>query len=362
MSNKNLNNYLEDMTKNYKQEKYSMSIRELLSMFSENAINLSPVYQRVFRWDNILASKLIESILLGIPLPPIFVSVRNGKWDIVDGVQRISSILWFCGKLNTDDKKGFLKLTGLDILEELNGYDYQQLKEVSYASLFKLFDYRRIDVNLLTSEDTDSEYELFSRLNTAGLTLSSQEIRNFLIAKLDINLYNDLRKFSSIKLTNSVLTVSKKQIEEDYKMELLVYLLIIINSEIKLNSINKYAYELYEEMAKKYLLSRPKFIDASINEILKSTNSIKKIEEIEKIFNTINKDIPNKPFADGRKFSPFLYICLVSFIYYHPNNKIDLNEIVKKIKNSNSFTSKANRGANVVKQFLTGIKIGKDLI
>lgn len=361
MSNKNLNNYLEDMTKNYKQERYSMSIRELLSMFSDNAINLSPVYQRVFRWDNILASKLIESILLGIPLPPIFVSVRNGIWDIVDGVQRISSILWFCGKLNTEDKKGFLKLTGLDILEELNGYDYQQLKKISYASLFKLFDYRRIDVNLLTSEDTDSEYELFSRLNTAGLTLSAQEIRNFLIAKLNINLYNDLRKFSSNELTNSVLTISQKQIEEDYKMELLVYLLIIINSEIKLNSINKYSFEFYEEMSKKYLLSRPKFIDACINEILKSTNSMKKIEEIEKIFRIINNDIPNKPFANGRKFSPFLYICLVSFIYYHPNNKTHLGGIIDKLENNVFFKSKANRGENVVRQFLFGIKIGKEL-
>lgn len=72
-----LKDYVEAHSKEYKQDKYSMSIRELISMHNNNELNLSPVYQRIFRWDNDKASKLIESLILGIPLPPFFVSVKK---------------------------------------------------------------------------------------------------------------------------------------------------------------------------------------------------------------------------------------------------------------------------------------------
>ena len=123
-----LKDYVEARSKEYKQDKYSMSIRELISMHNNNELNLSPVYQRIFRWDNDKASKLIESLILGIPLPPFFVSVKNGTWEIVDGVQRISTLLWFFGKLNDEKHSSPLILSNLEILEELNGKTYVELK------------------------------------------------------------------------------------------------------------------------------------------------------------------------------------------------------------------------------------------
>lgn len=360
MNSEDLNQYLEKNSKYYGQDKYSMSIRELASMYSEKEINLSPVYQRLFRWGEEKASKLIESIILGIPLPPIFVSIKNGKWEIVDGVQRMSSILWFLGKLQGEKYKSPLILSNLEILEKLNGYSYETLKSNYSALFFKFFDLKRIDINLLVSDEIESEYELFSRLNTGGVELSAQEIRNFLISKLSFDTYQELRSFKNSKLSKSVLTVSDKQSSEDYEMELLVYLLIIINSKTKFNG--KLGLDLFEENSKKYYSSRDKFIDVCITDVLKNQHSIKSIKYISKIFEKIHFDLPKRPFANGTKFSPFLYICLISFIQNFPNNNKNLKDIISLIQSNQTYKEKAKRGTNVVNQFISGIKIGQSLL
>ena len=75
---------------------YPMSIGELSSLYSENELDIHPEFQRFFRWTTLQKSKLIESILLGIPIPSIFVSQReDGVWDVVDGLQRLSTIFQF---------------------------------------------------------------------------------------------------------------------------------------------------------------------------------------------------------------------------------------------------------------------------
>lgn len=200
MKDKEFDEYLDINSKKYIQDKYSMSLRELMTMYQNEEINSVPIYQRLFRWSGEQASKLIESIMLGIPLPPIFVSVRNGKWEVIDGVQRISSILWFYGNLVDENHKNPLVLSNLEILRELNGKTYNQLKKEYPNSLFKFFDIKRIDVNLLVSENIESEYTLFNRLNTGGISLSAQEIRNFLISKLNNKFYEEIKDFKDSKL------------------------------------------------------------------------------------------------------------------------------------------------------------------
>lgn len=75
-----------------------MSIGEITSLYKDNELDIHPEFQRVFRWSLPQKSKLIESVLLGIPLPSIFVSQRDdGVWDVIDGVQRLSTIFEFIG-------------------------------------------------------------------------------------------------------------------------------------------------------------------------------------------------------------------------------------------------------------------------
>ncbi len=81
---------------------YQMSVGEIVSMYDDREIIIDPEFQRLFRWDARQTSKLIKSLLLGIPLPPIFVFEReDSRWELIDGLQRISTILEFMGKLRS---------------------------------------------------------------------------------------------------------------------------------------------------------------------------------------------------------------------------------------------------------------------
>src|SRR5687768_9763163 len=98
---------------------YPMSIGELASLYRDSELDIHPEFQRIFRWSILQKSKLIESILLGIPIPSIFVSQReDGVWDVVDGLQRLSTIFEFMGILK--DENGQIippnKLVGTEYL------------------------------------------------------------------------------------------------------------------------------------------------------------------------------------------------------------------------------------------------------
>ena len=72
---------------------YDITVQQLLSMVADSTIDVAPTYQREFRWDATRRSMLIESILLGVPVPSLFMaSNKNGTWELVDGVQRLSTI------------------------------------------------------------------------------------------------------------------------------------------------------------------------------------------------------------------------------------------------------------------------------
>src|SRR5258707_9371503 len=77
---------------------YDISVKELISMVGEDIIDIAPEYQRQFRWKEDRQSVLIESIFLGIPVPSLFMATNSdGSWELIDGVQRLSSIIHFAG-------------------------------------------------------------------------------------------------------------------------------------------------------------------------------------------------------------------------------------------------------------------------
>lgn len=82
---------------------YRMSIGELISLYKDGDLDLHPEFQREYRWKLSQKSRLIESILLVIPLPSVFVFQRtDGVWDVIDGLQRLSTILEFAGELKDE--------------------------------------------------------------------------------------------------------------------------------------------------------------------------------------------------------------------------------------------------------------------
>ena len=108
-----------------------ISFNELLDMYETGELNIRPDYQRLFRWTEGQRSRFIESLLLEMPVPPIFViEETDGKYQLIDGLQRISSYLHLRGKLNAQHLDppitpgSMLVLSDCDIVQELNGLTY----------------------------------------------------------------------------------------------------------------------------------------------------------------------------------------------------------------------------------------------
>lgn len=94
---------IDEKSKEIYTDGYPMSIGELISLYKDGELDIRPEFQRFYRWSLLQKSKLIESILLGIPIPSIFVSQRDdGVWDVVDGLQRLATIFEFVGILKDE--------------------------------------------------------------------------------------------------------------------------------------------------------------------------------------------------------------------------------------------------------------------
>jgi Protein of unknown function DUF262 len=155
-------------------EAVDFSFGELLNLHKDKEIIIRPEYQRLFRWSNEQRSRLIESILLKLPIPPIFlIEDDNGVLELIDGLQRTSSVLQF---LDHDAiKEPELVLSGCDILKDINGKKYDDFSTSIRLGM------KRTPIRAVIIKKTGSDfvkYEMFKRLNTGGSLLSSQEIRN----------------------------------------------------------------------------------------------------------------------------------------------------------------------------------------
>jgi len=161
-------------------DSYDITVRQLYDMVSEKAIDVAPDYQRHFIWDEERQSQLIESIFLGIPVPSLFMATnKDSSWEVIDGLQRLTTIVNFIGdettikRINKNGKK--LKIENLEKLDTLNGLVFEDLSK----SLQLGFTTRPIRVTVLNDRsDFNLRYDLFERLNTGGVTLHPQEIRN----------------------------------------------------------------------------------------------------------------------------------------------------------------------------------------
>jgi len=230
-------------------DSYAMSIGEWISLYENNEIDIHPEFQRFFRWGVWQKSRLIESILLGIPIPPIFVSQRSdGVWDIVHGLQRLATIFQFVGILKNEkgDLASPLVLTGTDDLPSLKDVvwdpDTLQMLPQTQTSLIEdeviqprtltqtqrlLIKRAKIHVSIILKEsDEKSKYDLFQRLNTGGSSLSSQELRNCILVSINHNMYRWLRELSRDENFTSCINLTDKAIIEQYDLELVLRFLV----------------------------------------------------------------------------------------------------------------------------------------
>jgi len=146
-------------------------------------IELTPNFQRRDAWNIQKKSRLIESLILGLPVPQIVLAERDnvkGKFIVLDGKQRLLSIFQFYGRSGSSYDN--FKLTGLEILKKLNGSSYEDLQNYLLdTSLINALDNQSIRTTIIRNWQHESFlYTVFSRLNTANTPLSPQELRKSL--------------------------------------------------------------------------------------------------------------------------------------------------------------------------------------
>ncbi|PND40516.1 hypothetical protein B0W51_10405, partial [Leuconostoc mesenteroides] len=159
---------------------YALKLFSVLTLFNyisgyegdeEPTINLRPDFQRNFVWTNRAKSLLIESMLLNIPIPSIYLNQNSSESYLpADGLQRLNAIYEFMS--------GNLKLSGLEYLSNLNGFKYKKIrdndKELPIHIKRKIRDYQITCFVINSSTPDEVKLDIFKRLNTTGIRLSPQ--------------------------------------------------------------------------------------------------------------------------------------------------------------------------------------------
>ena len=132
---------------------YDKSVADVVRMIEDKDIRLDPDYQRNYVWDNKKSSLLIESIILNVPIPVIYVSQeQDDTWSVIDGLQRLYSLKRFF--------EGKFKLSGLEILSELNKHDINSLN----PKALRLLKNGLLRVIMITHDSNEEiKYDVFMR-------------------------------------------------------------------------------------------------------------------------------------------------------------------------------------------------------
>ncbi len=240
-----------DERKRLSSDRLDISFGELINLYKNNELIIRPEYQRLFRWSEAQKTALIESILLSIPIPPIFVAEdKNGVWELVDGLQRVSTFISFFGELKgsgwTIDYQEDIDRSGVEEeeIDEESGEETGGIKTINKWTLqegglvksLKGFNIDNLPTNLKINlkravcrveilrgeSSTSMKYELFKRLNSGGSKLTPQEIRNAIYRGVNPRLNELLLKVSQSTVFKSLTQLSNGKLNELYDQELVL--------------------------------------------------------------------------------------------------------------------------------------------
>ncbi|MFT9349159.1 MAG: DUF262 domain-containing protein [Gluconobacter japonicus] len=226
-------NEIEEAQRLVKTDAYQMSIGEIVTMYDNKEITIDPEFQRLFRWEIGQKSKLIESLLLGIPLPSIFVFEKiDGTWELIDGLQRVSTILEFMGRLREGEElRTPSVLDATKYLPSLHNAVWEVSDRISDVaesdqspldkSLQLAIRRSRIAVEILKRpSDDQTKYDLFQRLNAGGTQANPQELRNCVVLMINSEYYRHIKGAAEQSVFQTVLAVNDDQREKQRHMEL----------------------------------------------------------------------------------------------------------------------------------------------
>jgi hypothetical protein len=344
---------------------YSMSIGEWISLYQSNEIDINPEFQRVFRWSEHQKSTFIESILLGIPIPPIFVSQRDdGVWDVVDGVQRLSTIYEFVGLLKKDGSEEThpVILQETTYLPSLKGkkWDDPNDEDNSLTQTQRLLIKRsKIAVNIVEKESDEMiKYELFQRLNTGGSVATHQEVRNCMLLMLNKKLYELIRSLANYESFKNCITLIDRLYEEKYDMELVLRFILLFDKNPE--TIKKLGDDVNDFLTKEMReMALNKELDYShIEKAFKITFDILYETTGDNSFKIYKSE--EDRFIGGFLLSAFEVIALgIGYNYENLPRKDQISDRIKHISSDQTYKKWSGAGINADRRLRYLIPLGR---
>jgi hypothetical protein len=230
---------------------WAVSVGEIFSLYERRELEINPAFQRFFRWTDTQKTYLVESLLLGLPIPPLFLAQTDaGVLEVVDGVQRLSTLLQLRGVLlgPQDDGEPELRpplvMTGGQYLENLAGLVWDEdallrARAEGRDASTTLTDAQRSDVQFAKLDATliqrtsgdQAKYDVFRRLNSYGEPLTPQEMRAALIASTSGECLGWLAGLARDGDTPELLALSDRQLERQYDIELVLRFFYLVEAD-----------------------------------------------------------------------------------------------------------------------------------
>ncbi|MEZ8425817.1 DUF262 domain-containing protein [Vibrio cyclitrophicus] len=353
----NIISEINEAKQSIKTDGYPMSIGELINLYRDGDIILDPAFQRLFRWEDEQKTKLIESILIGIPIPEIFVAQKaDGTWHVVDGVQRLSTILQTAGVLD-----GYEPLT-FETCKYIPSLEGQTWKTMP-SDVQRLLKRSKLKLSIILTQDSDeAQYELFQRLNTGGTPLSEQEVRNCLMLMVDpdfFDLINELKDYPNFK---DCLNLKAEEYEKEVHMEYILRMFIGYHNSIvyaEHNAINK--------------IIITDFLDKETVRLIKEADREKFKVDFKKTFDKLKNTLGSSAFKkfniDEDKFKGGFNISAFEMLTVGLSSNIDtieqlgkdaLEERIKELYHDEKIQKVLGRGTRAIKRFQESTDIARE--
>lgn len=293
-----------------------LSVRELIMMYEEDEL-AKPEMQRKYVWEKFEASRFIESILMGLPIPSIFLAQAGSKKLIVDGYQRIMTVYDYVRGIFSGDGKIFRLSNSQRINQRWRNKAFKELSQDEQRRIKSTIIHAIIFEQKKPANSDTSMYQVFERINTSGRTLTPQEIRNCVYQGAFNSLLLELNK-------NTLWRKLFGQDTEDSRMRDVEYVLRFFT--IKSDAVQKS--DINQISLKKQLnLFMNDYKDLST----KQADCFRKefIQVIEKIYETIGVNAFNN-YAKGKytkRFHPTIFDAISTAYYFAIKEGKDIKKV-----------------------------------
>ena len=216
-----------------KMETKNLSIYQVLRKIEKKEINLNPDFQRAFVWDLTRQSRLIESILMRIPLPAFYIDAANTIcWNVVDGLQRLTTIFRYCRQQPS------FALSQLEFLTELEGKRFEELPQ-QYRVLIE-DETALLFYNLMPGTPVLAKFTIFSRVNTGGMQLTPQEIRHALCQGESTKLLQHLAQSNDFRTATEGVVENVRMSDRELILRALAFMHLDVNAYREFNELDKF--------------------------------------------------------------------------------------------------------------------------